>query len=103
MNLKKMIYLVYIHAMNIHSDELFDKLHEQKLIGYFMDDIEYLPEKEPDFNQLIRDGDFDIVRYFLEKYPFEYEKQLPDDVISWASRHGNLEFIMIPRRPHPCP
>ena len=88
-----MIYLVYIHAMNIHSRELIDKLHERKLIGYFMDDIEYLPEKEPDFNQLIRDGDFDIVRYFLEKYPFEYEKQLPDDVISWASRHGNLEFI----------
>jgi hypothetical protein len=79
--------------MNIHSGELFDKLHERKLIGYFMDDIEYLPEKEPDFNQLIRDGDFDIVRYFLEKYPFEYEKQLPNDVISWASRYGNLEFI----------
>ena len=79
--------------MNIHSRELVDKLHERKLIGYFMDDIEYLPEKEPDFNQLIRDGDFDIVRYFLEKYPLEYEKQLPDDVISWASRHGNLEFI----------
>ena len=93
MNLKKTIYLVYIHAMNIHSRELVDKLHERKLIGYFMDDIEYLPEKEPDFNQLIRDGDFDIVRYFLEKYPLEYEKQLPDDVISWASRHGNLEFI----------
>lgn len=90
-----MIYLVYIHAMNIHADQelLYQKLHERKLIGYFMDDIEYLPEKEPDFNQLIRDGDFDIVRYFLEKYPFEYEKQLPNDVISWASRHGNLEFI----------
>ena len=93
MNLKKMIYLVYIHAMNIHYRELIDKLHERKLICYFRDDIEYLPEKEPDFNQLIRDGDFDIVRYFLEKYPLEYEKQLPDDVISWASRHGNLEFI----------
>ena len=93
MNLKKMIYLVYIHAMNIHSDELFDKLHERKLIGYFMDDIEYLPEKEPDFNQLIRDGDFDIVQYFLEDEPYEYEKLLPNDVISWASRHGNLEFI----------
>jgi len=93
LNLKKMIYLVYIHAMNIHYRELIDKLHERKLICYFRDDIEYLPEKEPDFNQLIRDGDFDIVRYFLEKYPLEYEKQLPDDVISWASRHGNLEFI----------
>ena len=58
-----------------------------------MDDIEYFPEKEPDFNQLIRDGDFDIVRYFFEKYPLEYEKQLPNDVISWASRYGNLEFI----------
>ena len=79
--------------MNIHYRELIDKLHERKLICYFRDDIEYLPEKEPDFNQLIRDGDFDIVRYFLEKYPLEYEKQLPDDVISWASRHGNLEFI----------
>ena len=88
-----MIYLVYIHAMNIHSDELFDKLHERKLISYFIDDIEYLSKKEPDFNQLTRDGDFDIVRYFLEEYPHEYEKQLPNDVISWASRHGNLEFI----------
>lgn len=90
-----MIYLVYIHAMNIHADKelLYQKLHERKLIGYFMDDIEYLPEKEPNFNQLIRDGDFDIVRYFLEKDPFEYEKQLPNDVISWASRYGNLEFI----------
>ena len=85
-----MIYLVYIHAMNIHSDELFDKLHEQKLIGYFMDDIEYLPEKEPDFNQLIRDGDFDIVRYFIEDNMF---LSIPNDVISWASRYGNLEFV----------
>jgi len=90
-----MIYLVYIHTMNIHADKelLYQKLHERKLIGYFMDDIEYLPEKEPDFNQLIRDGDFDIVQYFLEDEPYEYEKLLPDDVISWASRHGNLEFI----------
>ena len=81
--------------MNIHADKelLYQKLHERKLIGYFMDDIEYLPEKEPDFNQLIRDGDFDIVQYFLEDEPYEYEKLLPDDVISWASRHGNLEFI----------
>jgi len=95
LDLKKTIYIEYIHAMKIHSRELIDKLHERKLIGYFRDDIEYLPEKEPDFNQLIRDGDFDIVRYFLENEyePFEYGKQLPDDVISWASRHGNLEFI----------
>jgi hypothetical protein len=58
-----------------------------------MDDVEYPPEKEPNIEQLIRDGDFDIVQYFLEDEPYEYEKLLPDDVISWASRHGNLEFI----------
>ena len=55
-----------------------------------MDDIEYLPEKEPDFNQLIRDGDFDIVRYFIEDNMF---LSIPNDVISWASRYGNLEFV----------
>lgn len=78
--------------MNIHADEelLYQKLYERKLIGYFMDDIEYLPEKEPDFNQLIRDGDFDIVRYFIEDDMF---LSIPNDVISWASRYGNLEFV----------
>ena len=81
--------------MNIHSDRelLYQKLYERKLISYFMDDVEYPPEKEPNIEQLIRDGDFDIVQYFLEDEPYEYEKLLPDDVISWASRHGNLEFI----------
>ncbi len=74
--------------MNIHANkELLQKLHERKLIGS-------LPEKEPDFNQLIRyGGHFDIVRYFLEENLYKYEKQLPNDVISWASRYGNLEFI----------
>ena len=82
---------MYIHAMDIHAnDDLLKKLHERKLIGYFMDDIEYLPEKEPDFNQLIRDGDFDIVRYFIEDDMF---LSIPNDVISWASRYGNLEFV----------
>ena len=77
--------------MDIHAnDDLLKKLHERKLIGYFMDDIEYLPEKEPDFNQLIRDGDFDIVRYFIEDNMF---LSIPNDVISWASRYGNLEFV----------
>ena len=87
-----MIYLVYIHEMNIHADEelLYQKLHERKLIGYFMDDVEYPPEKKPDFNQLIRDGDFDIVRYFIEDDMF---LSIPNDVISWASRYGNLEFV----------
>ena len=78
--------------MNIHADEelLYQKLHEQKLIGYFMDDVEYPPEREPDFNQLIRDGDFDIVRYFIEDDMF---LSIPNNVISWASRYGNLEFV----------
>jgi len=93
LNLKKTIYLVYIHSMDIHAmanDDLLEKLHEQKLIGYFMDDVEYPPEREPDFNQLIRDGDFDIVRYFIEDDMF---LSIPNDVISWASRYGNLEFV----------
>ena len=92
LNIKKTIYLVYIHAMNIHADGelLYQKLYEQKLIGYFMDDVEYPPEREPDFNQLIRDGDFDIVRYFIEDDMF---LSIPNDVISWASRYGNLEFV----------
>ena len=77
-----------IHAMA--NDDLLEKLHEQKLIGYFMDDVEYPPEREPDFNQLIRDGDFDIVRYFIEDDMF---LSIPNDVISWASRYGNLEFV----------
>jgi len=78
--------------MNIHADGelLYQKLYEQKLIGYFMDDVEYPPEREPDFNQLIRDGDFDIVRYFIEDDMF---LSIPNDVISWASRYGNLEFV----------
>ena len=78
--------------MNIHADEelLYQKLYELKLIGYFNNDVEHLPEKEPDFNQLIRDGDFDIVRYFIEDDMF---LSIPNDVISWASRYGNLEFV----------
>jgi hypothetical protein len=78
--------------MNIHADEelLYQKLYERKLIGYFMDDVEYPPEREPNIEQLIRDGDFDIVRYFIEDNMF---LSIPNDVISWASRHGNLVFV----------
>jgi ankyrin repeat protein len=78
--------------MNIHADEelLYQKLYELKLISYFNNDVEYPPEREPDFNQLIRDGDFDIVRYFIEDDMF---LSIPNDVISWASRYGNLEFV----------
>jgi ankyrin repeat protein len=78
--------------MNIHADEelLYQKLYERKLISYFMDDVEYPPEKEPNIEQLIRDGDFDIVRYFIEDDMF---LSIQNDVISWASRYGNLDFV----------